>query len=97
MSYNAVTINSLKGASVGFDKKSKPDRYSAYCPWAVYCEVPPSLIWGGGEPKKWPYYSSLQFTYTFKTLKQTAKARTLCVYIRAYIVVADLLEKADYW
>ena len=26
------------------------------------------------------YYFSLQFTYTFKMLKQTAEARTLCVY-----------------
>ena len=27
------------------------------------------------------YYSRLQFTYTFKTYKQTAKAHTLCVYL----------------
>ena len=38
-------------------------------PWTVYCEGPPSFIWGEGEPKRWHYYSSLQFTYTFKTLQ----------------------------
>ena len=66
--------------------------------WAIYCEGPPSFIVGEGEPKRWHYYSSLQFTYTFKTLKQTAKVRTLCVYndyynhIKLYKIVSIIVQ-----
>ena len=54
-------------------------------PWAVYCEGPPSFIWGGGggggEPKMRHCYSSLQLTYTFKTRTKHKKLR-LCAFIR---------------
>ena len=44
-------------------------------PWVVYCEGPPSFIWGRGEEegkegvsqKMKHCYSSLQLAYTFKT------------------------------
>ena len=40
----------------------------------------PTQLYFEGIQKRWHFHSSLQSTYTFKTLKQTAKARTLCVY-----------------
>ena len=45
----------------------------------------PALFDGEGSQKRWHYYSSLQFTYTFKTLKQTAKAHTLA--LCAFIII----------
>ena len=62
-------------------------------PWAVYCEGPPSFIWGRGwgAKKRRHYYCSLQLTYTFKTRTIHKKLRrlALCAFIYQVIKIRE--------